>query len=379
MLLQVQYTCYLPNTTVHNRLEITQTTSFTIDDRDTLSPLTDCCVTVYAEATCNSLVHPGEITSACGRTSDTTPLPVQSLFALSVSDHSLFVSWEPPTNYERPGLQYVLSISGQNIMTGQTYYFINSLQPSTSYTIEVRAVSTAGMSDLRQATNMTKPPLPSPPTNVRFSTSTESGSSSSSSLVLEWMSVPSVTHYSVFWKCNELDGNTTTSDTVLNVISYNSLNHTYTWCTARVQSINEIGISDLSEAASSVIPPMPPPQPTCFLVDNKGSSADFSFTVTDPFSLNQLEIYWMLTTGSNMVSNDRSPFVNSTLTVALMRNTNYIFRLRLCNLHGCGDDCSPISFTTNSVSWLVKLDDCCYYGNIFIAESATSPPKLECY
>ena len=324
-----------------------------------MSPLTDCCVTVYAVATCNSLIHPGEIASACGRTSDTTPSSVQNLFALSVSDHSLFVLWEPPTNYARPGLQYALNFRSQSTvitaMTGQTYYFIDSLQPSTSYTIEVRAVSTVGMSQPSQATNVTKPPLPSPPTNVRFSNSTESGSNNIC-LVLDWTTVPNVTHYSVFWKCNEVDRNATTSDTFLKVTTYNPSDGGYTWCTARVQSINEIGISDLSDAVSSVVPPMPPPQPTCFLVDNKGSSADFSFTVTDPFSLDQLEIDWNLTNGSNTMPN-RSLFVDSTLTVALERDTSYVFSLRLCNLHGCGDYCSPISFTTNSVSWSVDLSD----------------------
>ena len=333
---------------MHSSSGMTETTSFIIDEREALSPLTDCCVRVYAETMCNSLMHPGEIVSACGRTSDTTPLPVRNLLALSVSDHSLFASWEPPINYARPGLQYALTFDGQStIVTGRTYYFINTLTPSTTYTVGVRAVSTAGMSELSQATNDTKPPQPSPPTNVRFSTQ------NTNDIMLEWTPASDVTQYTVLWRCNELSGNTTTSGTIVNVIPYNTLDDAYTWCTARVQSINEVGISDLSDAASTIIPQLPPSQPTCYPVDNRGSSADFSFTVTDPFSLNQVQVEWILNIGATIASQDTLPFVNSTLTVPVMRNTNYIFRLRLCNLHGCSDYCPPITFTTNTVSWFV--------------------------
>ena len=333
--------------------------NFTIEHQKTLIPLTDCCVEVYAENTCNTLTHSGPEVSTCGRTIDAVPTCVQNLSVISISDHSLLIEWEPPANYARPGLSYSLNVNGQNssVLDG-THYFINAgLTPSTNYRVKVKAISSVGMSDECSASNTTKPSFPIPPRNVSFSADPGNGNTGP---VLDWDTATSATHYKVFWKCNEVNGTNTTETTSIMITNYNTSGDSTIWCTARVQTVNEIGRSDLSDAVSVIIPQSVPPQPTCFLVDNKGSSAVFSFTVTEPFSLHELNVEWQLSNSSANESSGGSNFSNNSLTVPVRRNTQYRYRLRLCNAQGCGDYCREIQFTTNTVS-------CCIFeGSVLI-------------
>lgn len=294
------------------------------------------------------MIHSGPVVTACGHTNDGKPPPVQNLSVIAVSDRSLYVVWEPPANYTRPGLKYSIRIVGETnniVVWDQTYYFIDTgLVPNTSYTIEVQAISTVDMSEPNNVTITTKPQFPTPPRNIRFSSD-----SSGNATVLEWDAVPGVTQYMVFWRCNELTGNSTSETT--SIIIIDSLEYPYTWCTARVQSVNNIGVSDLSNVSSVLTPQTAPSQPICFLIDNRGSSAVFSFTVTDPFSLHQLYVNWKLETTSGATeSSNTSYFGNSTLIIPVRRNTEYVFSVRLCNVQGCGDYCQSIVFMTNTVS-----------------------------
>ena len=327
------------------------TTSYSHFTIAELVPLTNCHVDVYAENTCNSVTYSGPVVNVHNHTDDGTPSPVENLGAITVSDHSLFVTWEPPQNYGRPGLNYSVNVAGHaSTVSDQTYIFVNmGLEPNTSYEVAVKAISSVGMSVETTVMKATKPSLPSPPGNVRFLLAEENNG-----LPLEWTAQSHVTNYTVFWKCNEMDGNITTTNTAIMIDNSVYLGNSYTWCTARVQSANEVGLSDLSAAVSTVIPQSVPPPPTCFLVANQGSSALFSFTVSTPFSLNELNITWQLSTRSTTtVSTNTTRFVNNSLTIKTERNTEYIFSLRLCNLQGCGDYCPSIVFTTNMVSSLV--------------------------
>ena len=346
-LLQVTYTCYLSSPRTGSMR--TQFSNFTIDR---LIPLTFCSIDVYAENMCNSVTYSGPMVSVYGQSSDGAPSPVQSLSVVPVSDRSLFVTWEPPVNYTRPGLNYSVNVTGLiTTVFNQTYLFVDAnLSPGTTYTVAVRAISRGGMSAESFAMNTTKPSLPSPPQNVRFLAVDNSG------LTLEWAAESDVDRYRAFWKCNEMNGTIETTDTRVMILSSDYLGTNYTWCTARVQSVNEVGYSDLSMADSSVIPQSVPPSPTCYLIDNQGSSAVFSFTVTDPFSLDLLSVEWQLNTSSAITEDSGVElFTGSTLTVLVQRNTEYVFRLRLCNSQGCGDYCPSIDFTTNTVSLCFKL------------------------
>jgi hypothetical protein len=332
---------------------------FLIPSND-LIPFTSCLVDVYSENMCNSVTYSGPVVNVYARTSDIVPDPVQSLSAIAVSDHSLFVTWEPPLNYIRPGLNYSVNIAEDtnNAFAGhastvvdQTYFFMNmNLTPSTIYKIDVTAVSSVGMSTDATVNRMTKPSLPHPPDNVQFLIE-------NSHVTLEWNAQFNAANYTVFWKCNEMDGIIITTVTSVLIGSSINLGTSYTWCTARVQSANVVGLSDLSAAVSTVIPQSVPPPPTCFLVDNRGSSVTFSFTVTAPFALDELSVNWQLnTTSTTTVSSDTHSFENNSLIIRVERNTAYTFSLRMCNLQGCGDYCSSFAFTTNTVSFIVY---CC--------------------
>ena len=326
----------------------TQSLTFTINDEENLRPLTSCRIDVYAQNTCNSVTYSGPVVNVHGRTSDAIPTPVQNLSTIAVSDHSLFVMWEPPANYTRPGLGYSVDVAGRSSsVLDQTYFFVNTnLLPNTSYAVSVKAVSNVGMSAENIAMNTTKQSLPSPPSSVRFLTEVKG-------LILEWNAQSGIDRYVVFWKCNEMDGTIVTTNTSIVINNSVYLGNSYTWCTARVQSANEVGSSDLSAAVSIVIPQSAPPPPACFLADNRGSSAIFSFTVTAPFSLDELNVDYQLNTSSTIIeTSNRLPFTNNSLTIPVERNTEYIFHLRLCNLQGCGDYCPSIRFTTNTVSLL---------------------------
>lgn len=318
-------------------------------------PFTSCLIDVHSENTCNSVTYSGPAVNVHLRTSDVAPGPVQNLSAIAINDHSLFVTWEPPLNYMRPGLNYSVNIAddadafaGHARILDQTYFFMNmNLTPNTPYKVEVKAISSVDMSMDTTVNIMTKSSLPSPPDNVQFLAVEGNG------VTLGWNVQSDVVNYTVFWKCNEMDGNITTTNASILISNSINLGSSYTWCTARVQSANEVGLSDLSAAVTTVIPQSVPPPPICFLVDNQGSSVTFSFTVTAPFALNELNVHWQLNTSSTTtVSNNRQQFENSSLTILVERNTEYIFSLRLCNLQGCGDYCSSIAFTTNTVSFL---------------------------
>ena len=354
--LQVSYICYLPSGPRTMPYYVTNNLYYLIPSND-LIPFTSCLVHVYSENLCNSMNNSGPVVNVYARTSDIVPDPVQNLSAIAVSDHSLFVTWEPPLNYARPGLSYSVNIAEHtstfaghaSTILDQTYFFMNmNLTPSTQYKIDVAAISSVGMSMDTTVNRMTKPSLPRPPDNVRFLIE-------NTDVTLEWNAQSGATDYIVFWKCNEMDGSMTTNGTSVLISASINLGSSYTWCTARVQSANEIGLSDLSAAVSTVVPQSVPPPPVCFLVDNRGSSITISFTVSAPFALDELSVNWQLidTTSTTIVSTDTHSFENNSLTILVQRNTAYTFSLRLCNLQGCGDYCSRIAFTTNTVSFSI--------------------------
>lgn len=354
----MSYICYLPSGPHTIPHYVTNNLYFLIPSND-LIPFTSCLVHVYSENPCNSANNSGPVVNVYARTSDIVPDPVQSLSAVAVSDHSLFVTWEPPLNYMRPGLSYSVNIAERtstfaghvSTVLDQTYFFMNmNLTPSTQYKIDVTAISSVGMSMDTTVNRMTKPSLPHPPDNVQFLIQ-------NNRVTLEWNAQSDATNYTVFWKCNEMDGNITTINTSVLISTSINLGSSYTWCTARVQSANVIGLSDLSAAVSTVIPQSVPPPPICFLADNRGSSVTVSFTISAPFALDELSVNWQLidTTSTTRVSTDTHGFENNSLTILVERNTAYTFSLRLCNLQGCGDYCSSIAFTTNTVSFLTSM------------------------
>ena len=328
-------------------------------DRNGISPLTDCCLKVAAINTCNGIDHIGLTSEMCTTTLDVVPGAVQSISATSISSSSLLVEWSPPDNYQRPGLMYMVIISNNvanDIFNGAistTYYFADQLNANTNYTISVQAM-TASLStpmSVRTITATTSPSVPLPPQNVNLEF--REGNILDVSWVDSNQLIFNTSLYRVAWRCDNFNNEANTQSLSVSItLPPGALD--FSWCTAKVQSINNIGTSEFSELTSIVIPPTRPQQPICYFVSDNGGSVTVNFGVTDPFLVDDLLYNWILYSSNASaapVTNTSSAFNNiNTIDIMVSRNTNYSFQLRLCNSVGCGDYCSSLVFFTGLVS-----------------------------
>ena len=354
LLLQVVTTCYLESGVNTNPL----TTEETSSSISSLLPLTLCCVRVTPVNTCQGQATlRGPPTEICNSTSDITPGLVTSLMATPVSREAILITWAPPTNYQRSGIDYVISVSAPNFeatvtdVTDVNHYYMGGLEPAKEYTISVCAGSGGGMGDVAVVRETTLPNSPSPPDNLIFNVA------DSNTLVLSWGAVEGVSQYVVVFRCNKEESQTEMVTAPATSVNLNVANPTpnFAWCTAQVQSENSVGRGEFSDLVSVAIPASAPATPRCYLLDDQGSSVSFSFDVTHPFSLDSLSLRYKLIPDfedENSVNEEAEMFTgNNVVAVAVSRNTMYSFRLRLCNSHGCSDYCTELSnFTTSSVS-----------------------------
>lgn len=356
---QVKRECYDPyrgvqvNTTTNPAATTTGTAS-------NLRPLTYCCVTVHAIHTCGMEVQ-GLPTQSCGQTLDTVPLGVRNVSIVRVSPRAILPTWEPPSNYERQGLTYTITVwssamgsvvRGPFTVTDRLSFYINGLTANTQYNVIVEATSAAGMGNSVQNVVTTLPSEPPPPENPRLSVV------DSNTLNLMWddpnRQTYNVVNYYAALRCNEIVQNVTTPG-MSTQFTISSPVADFAWCTAQVQAINDIGRSSFSNLTNIVVPSRAPEQPRCFLVDDLGSQLNISFDVTYPFSIEGMTIEWILTPDYNLGTpvTDSFNFTANTsnrVAIPVSRNTRYNFQLRICNIHGCSDYCLLSNFTTSSVS-----------------------------
>lgn len=342
----------------------TFTTTSTTHTTTNLGPLTYCCVTVHAVHTCEidgvSTQVLGLPAQLCGRTLDTVPLAVSNLNVLRVSPSALLPTWEPPSNYQRRGLIYTITVNSAmgNIVRGPFTVtdglsdYIDGLDSNTLYSVTVKATSTAGMGPQEDRMVTTLPSAPPPPQNLRLT------AVDSDTVQLIWndsnRQSHNVTQYFAVLRCNEaLENDTTTDLSIRFTIPRPTAD--FAWCTAQVQSVNTVGRSAFSNLANVVVPSRAPEQPRCFLVDDIGSQVSISFDVTYPFSVEGMRVEWNLSAHfrTEEVRRDTFNFNSSTsnrISVPVSRNTRYDFQLRICNRHGCSGYCRLSNFTTSSVS-----------------------------
>ena len=203
-----------------------------------------------------------------------------------------------------------------------------------------------------QVVGETLPNSPLPPENSSLAVA------DSDTLTLSWDAdaVGGVSKYVAVLRCNEQSpqekevSGTTSVDFDVSDPAPN-----FAWCTAQVQSENDVGRGQFSQLVSAAIPSSAPSDPRCYLVDDQGSSVTFTFDVTDPFSLDSLSLRYKLIADyedESEVSERSEVFEgDNRLMLSVARNTMYSFRLRLCNTHGCSQYCSQLTnFTTSSVS-----------------------------
>ena len=357
--------CYDPVRGVQTNTSTTATTAHTITS---LNPLTYCCITVRAINTCEidevSTQVLGLPAQSCGQTLDTVPVAVSNLNILRVSSSALLPTWEPPSNYQRKGLTYTITVNSAigNIIRGpfnvtdRLSYYVDGLTANTLYTVTVTATSTVGTGPQEGHTVTTLPSAPPPPQNPRLT------AVDSDTVQLTWddsnRQQYNVTRYFAVLRCNEVLRNDTTNDMS---ISFDIPHPTadFAWCTAQVQSINSIGRSMFSDLANTVVPSRAPEQPRCFLVDDVGSQLNISFDVTYPFSVEGMTVEWRLTPDyrTEGVIQDAFNFTSDTsnrVSIPVSRNTRYNFQLRICNRHGCSGYCLLSNFTTSSVSFVAS-------------------------
>ena len=358
---QVMQVCY---DSIHGVQTNTFTTTSTTHTTTNLGPLTYCCVTVHAVHTCEidgvSTQVLGLPAQLCGRTLDTVPLAVSNLNVLRVSPSALLPTWEPPSNYQRRGLIYTITVNSAmgNIVRGPFTVtdglsdYIDGLDSNTLYSVTVKATSTAGMGPQEDRMVTTLPSAPPPPQNLRLT------AVDSDTVQLIWndsnRQSHNVTQYFAVLRCNEALQNDTTTDLSIR-FTIPRPTADFAWCTAQVQSVNTIGRSAFSNLANVVVPSRAPEQPRCFLVDDIGSQVSISFDVTYPFSVEGMRVEWNLSAHfrTEEVRRDTFNFNSSTsnrISVPVSRNTRYDFQLRICNRHGCSGYCRLSNFTTSSVS-----------------------------
>lgn len=344
-------TCYNETGTQTNTRTVQHGQS-TSGSLSSLLPLTLCCVRVSTVNNCpsQSLLN-GPPSEICGSTDDVTPGTVTSLTATGVSREAILITWGPPDNYRRSGLEYVVSITsdGFSTVTNSNFYYRGELEAAQQYTVSIQARSGVRLGDPMQVVGETLPNSPLPPDNPSLTVA------DSDTLTLSWNAVNGVSDYVAVLRCNEqspqekeVSGTTVDFD-----VSDPAPN--FAWCTAQVQSENSVGRGQFSELVSAAIPSSAPSDPRCYLVDDQGSSVTFTFDVTDPFSLHSLSLRYKLIADYEDEAEVRETSEvfegDNRLTLSVARNTMYSFRLRLCNTHGCSQYCSQLTnFTTSSVS-----------------------------
>ena len=364
---QVRSTCYLPiDGETNAMLDSSTDTSGTITG---LEPLTYCCVTVTAVNNCDIDGSPASVLGLeyvqCEQTNDIAPGVVRNLTVTALSPTSLLAVWNPPENYERPGVAYTVSYtsSGNNIPTtssvlDQTSYFIDNLMSNTEYSVAVVAASGVGSGSAASVDQTTAPSAPNPPTNPVL---TFPDPSDLTRLNVTWEDATSaafsVMSYTAVVRCNEFEASMNVlGDAMTAEFTVDDPGTDFSWCTGQVQAVNSIGRSEFSELANVVIPSRVPGLPRCFLTDDLGSAVNISFTVTHPFSLSDLTVMYSIESDIQPLTTESYQFnaENGTngVIVLVTRNTLYDFQLWLCNTAGCGPPCQELrNFTTSTVSY----------------------------
>ena len=299
----------------------------------------------------------GPLVEACATTDDVIPGAVESLTITSVNHEAILATWSPPSNYQRSGLEYMITVTApgstdvMETVVDHGYYYLDGLTTGKVYTVSVIARSGAGDGVATMADGTTLPGAPDPPESPQLVANDDN------TFTLSWDPVDGVEEFAAVLRCNEQAPVTksTTNSATLVVFTLSSPEPNFAWCTAQVQSKNDVGLGEFSELVSVAIPSSAPSKPHCYLVDDQGSAVFISFDVTHPFSLDSLSLHYKLVAdfeAANDVVEEMVPFNGSNvLMLKVMRNTRYDFQLRLCNDHGCSDHCGELTnFTTSSVS-----------------------------
>ena len=149
----------------------------------------------------------------CTETLDVVPGMVENVTVFPVSYSSIVATWDSPSNYRRPGLNYSIEVldstTSMTVGVGQTVnqqsFFVSGLVGQTEYTVRVMAISSEGQSLVTVMEGTTLSPPPPAPTDVGL---TFIGASNNLMLRVSWTDATSgdffVMSYEVCIRCNDL-------------------------------------------------------------------------------------------------------------------------------------------------------------------------------
>lgn len=323
-------------------------TMYTLTD---LSPLTRCCASVQAVSNCSNVDYRSESELSCSITEDGIPGPVDQL-TVTPNPNALLVTWLPPSNYTNPSLRYNVSWKSDEsdftytkMYLDQLYFYINDVNQSQTYTVTVEAISMRGVGPTALVIGMTLPDIPSAPHDVNISFS-------GCSMTVSWSHDDrddyDVMMYRVRAHCNdqsytrEVVSTGGLDTTISNICEEGTV---IAWCTAQVQALNTIGYGEYSLVADEVFPPFTPPTPMCFKsIDSVSMTVFISYTVTYPFSLDDLVAVYTVDPSDSVTivpaSGGSFNGTNMIVLSSLDRTLMYTFRLRLCtSANVCSDYC----------------------------------------
>ena len=137
--------------------------------------------------------------------------------------------------------------------------------------------------------------------------------------------------------------------TYQNINSYNNVNLTpLTDYYYRIRAFNNIGYSDYSEEISISTPPIPPPvEPSSLRTTNiKARSASLRWNDNsddeDIFELERSDFSDSAYTKIAVLNSNQTEYTDNSLSPV----TNYFYRIRACNEHGCSDYSNELNVTT---------------------------------
>jgi fibronectin type 3 domain-containing protein len=267
------------------------------------------------------------------------PAPPTNVVTQSVSTSQINVFWNASASSDVTS--YNLRVNGTDVITGITYlsYPVKNLNPNTTYTFEVQAVSASGVSNWTtpvQGTTQPLAPPPAPPSNVVPQVV------SSSQINLFWNASASqdVTSYN-------LRVNGSIVITGITYLSYpvNNLtpNTTYTF---EVQAVSSNGVSTWTTPVQATTQPAaPPPSVPLNLVTQVVSQSQINlFWNQNPASEN-VTSYNLRVNGENIITGITYlsyPVKN------LTANTTYTFEVQAVNANGTSSWSSLVSATTSA-------------------------------
>ena len=320
-----------------------------------LDPLTRCCIAVSAISTCDGSKLYSESELLCNITSDDIPGQVEDLTVSSPNPTSLLVTWSVPDNYSNPSLVYEVtwkttdSLLDSYIVLDVLYYYIHGLNQSTVYTVTLTAMSGVGSGPQRSISYETGDDVPTAPEDVTIQFN-------DCDMQVSWTHDDKdeyhVNGYNIRAHCNREDYEETTfqNDMSVTIDICKDSDPVLSWCIAQVQAVNDIGNGPYSSWVDAVFPQATPTTPHCFLAENIGSLVAISYTLTAPYSLNDLTVSYTLDPlPASAPPNDFFDGNNTLVFRKLDRSISYSFSLMLC--YG-GSDCSPpceLTFTPSQV------------------------------